>query len=149
MENYIKERRTNILEKKSVKTAKAALKLAISSRKEEEELKKNYKENTEILTAAVDFGGEFNKSVTEIIENTVIAAKREHLIEESHLHQGAVAGAVHDAISQVMPRAIGLNVGGKIGIARSKEDICVAVFFGVGMMNLNEVAVGLSHRSII
>lgn len=137
------------MEKKSVKTAKAALKLAISTRDEEENLKRYFKNKKNIATAAVDFGGEFNKSVTEIIENTVIAAKRENLIKDTHLHQGAVAGAVHDAISQVMPRAVGLNVGGKIGIARSKENIGVAIFFGVGMMNLNEVAVGLSHRSII
>jgi hypothetical protein len=44
---------------------------------------------------------------------------------------------------------MGLNVGGKIGVARSGEHIVVAVFFGVGMFNLNVVTVGLSHRSLL
>ena len=133
--------------KKSVVVAKAALKMVISSREEEKELKSQFKDKN-VLTAAVDFGGEFNKSIKKIIENTVIAAKRENLIEDSHVHQGAVAGAAHDAISQVSNSANGLNIGGKIGIARSGEHIVVSVFFGVGMLNLNEVAVGLSHRTI-
>ncbi len=133
--------------KNSVKTAKAALKLAISTREEEKELKNKLKEKN-ISAAAVDFGGKFDKSIKDIIENAVIAARRENLIEETHAHQGAVAGAAHDAISQVLSRSSGLSVGGKIGLARNKEHIVVAVFFSVGMLNLNEIAVGLSHRSI-
>jgi len=43
---------------------------------------------------------------------------------------------------------VGLNIGGKIGIARKDDHLVVAIFFGVGMLNLNEVAVGLSHRTI-
>ncbi len=135
------------MRKTSTDTAKTAIKLAISTRSEEEKLKGFYRKEG-MKTAAVDFGGEFNKSVTSIIERTVVAAKRENLIRDSHVHQGAVAGAVHDALSQVMPRAVGLNVGGKIGIATSGEHLVVAVFFEVGMLNLNEVAVGLGHRSI-
>ena len=115
---------------------------------EEKELKKKFAVD-DIKTAAVDFGGEFNKSVPEIIERAVIAAKRENIIDESHVAQGAVAGAAHDAVAQIMPRTMGLNVGGKIGVARSGEHIVVSVFFGVGMFNLNEVTVGLSHRSLI
>ena len=133
--------------KKSVIVSKAALKMAISDREEERKLKNTYKKDG-ILTAAVDFGGEFNKSIKKMIENAVIAAKRENLIEESHVHQGAVAGAAHDAITQISSSANGLNIGGKIAIARSGEHIVVAVFFGVGMLNLNEVTVGLSHRTI-
>ncbi len=133
--------------KNSLETAKAALELAISTRQEEKKYKKEYLEKG-IKTAAVDFGGEFNQSITTIIERTVVASKRENLIEDSHVHQGAVSGAAHDALSQIMPRAFGLNVGGKIGIARSGEHIAVAAFFGVGMLNLNEVTVGMSHRSI-
>lgn len=136
------------MEHNSLETAKAAVKMAISTRSEENELKKTFSEE-DIQTAAVDFGGEFNKSVPEIIERAVIAAKRENIIDESHVAQGAVAGAAHDALSQIMPRTMGLNVGGKIGVARSGEHIVVSVFFGVGMFNLNEVAVGLSHRSLI
>ena len=41
-----------------------------------------------------------------------------------------------------------MNVGGKIGLARYDEHLCVALFFGVGILNLNEVAVALAHRSL-
>ncbi|HHX22998.1 MAG TPA: hut operon positive regulator HutP, partial [Thermoanaerobacterales bacterium] len=44
--------------------------------------------------------------------------------------------------------AIGFNVGGKIGIARCGEHLSVAMFFAVGFVNLNEVVVGLGHRSL-
>jgi hypothetical protein len=135
------------LSNSSIDTARAAIKLAISDREEEKRLKKLYLEKG-IFTGAVDFGGSFNNSITSIIENTVVAARKENIIKSSHVHQGAVAGAVHDAIKQVMSHANGLNVGGKIGIARSGEHLVVTVFFGVGMLNLNEVAIGLSHRSI-
>jgi len=131
----------------SIDTARAAIKMAISNRDEEKKLKKQYSEKG-ISTGAVDFGGNFNNSIVNIIENTVVASKKENIIKNSHMHQGAVAGAVHDAIKQVMAHANGLNVGGKIGIARSGEHLVVTVFFGVGMLNLNEVAIGLSHRSI-
>ena len=47
-----------------------------------------------------------------------------------------------------MTKAIGLNVGGKIGIARSGNNIAVAIFFGIGLLHLNEVAIGLGHRAI-
>lgn len=132
----------------SLETAKAAIKMSISSRSEEKKLKKDFALDN-IAAAAVDFGGEFNKSVPEIIERAVIAAKREKIIDNSHVAQGAVAGAAHDALAQIMSRTMGLNVGGKIGVARSGEHIVVAIFFGVGMFNLNEVTVGLSHRSLL
>ncbi len=134
-------------EKSSTETAKAAIKLAISSRIEEKELKRQYQKEG-ILAAAVDFGGEFNKSVTSMIERAVVAATREGIIKETHVQQGAVAGAAHEALSQLMSRAVGLNIGGKIGLARSGEHLVVAVFFEIGMLNLNEIALGLGHRSI-
>src|SRR6056297_2656516 len=114
---------------KSLVVAKAALRLAISDRKKENELKEEYLKE-------------------KIIENAVIAARRENLINETHTNQGAVAGATHEALKQIMSSAVGLNIGGKIGIARKGDHLVVAIFFGVGMLNLNEVAVGLSHRTI-
>ena len=45
-------------------------------------------------------------------------------------------------------KAIGLSVGGKIGIARSGNNVAVAVFFGIGLLQFNEVAIGLGHRAI-
>lgn len=49
---------------------------------------------------------------------------------------------------QIMNKALGLNIGGKIAIARCGEHISVAVFFGIGLLHLNEMAVGLGHRVI-
>ena len=45
-----------------------------------------------------------------------------------------------------MSKAIGLNVGGKIGIARYKDHVAVSLYFGIGLLHLNEVAIGLGHR---
>ena len=61
---------------------------------------------------------------------------------------GAVAGAAHEALEQVKIKAFGFNVGGKIGIARAGEHLCVAIYMGVGVLNLNELCVGLAHRSL-
>jgi hypothetical protein len=47
-----------------------------------------------------------------------------------------------------MPKALGLNVGGKIGIARYRNHVSVYIFFGIGLLHLNEVAIGLGHRVV-
>ena len=57
-----------------------------------------------------------------------------------------MVGAMESAIEQVKPMAIGMNVGGKIGIARWNEHLCVAIFVGVGVLHFNEVTVGMAHR---
>lgn len=101
-----------------------------------------------IHTAAVDYGGEFVTSIMKMVERTVVAAKREGLVGDTHLDEGAVMGAAREALSQVSVKALGLNVGGKIGIARCGEHVSVAVFFGVGLVHLNEVCVGMGHRAI-
>ena len=44
--------------------------------------------------------------------------------------------------------ALGLSVGGKIGVARQGEHVAVAVFFGIGLVHLNEVCIGMGHRAI-
>ncbi len=127
--------------------ARAAVMMALSrSREEEKGLKAEMQ--PEISCAAVDCGGEFITSVTRIVERAVVAAKREGLIAESHLEEGGVAGATHEALTQIVNKAIGLNIGGKIGIARSGDHIVVAVFFGIGLLHLNEVAIALGHRVV-
>lgn len=127
---------------------KAAIMITLTGdREEEKELKKKLLSNG-IKTAAVDYGGEFINSIMKIVERAVVSAKREGVIEESHIHEGAVAGAAREALSQVMPKALGLNVGGKIGVARCGDHISVAVFFGIGLLHLNEVAIGTGHRVI-
>ncbi|MDL2280765.1 HutP family protein [Selenomonadales bacterium OttesenSCG-928-I06] len=132
----------------SIDIGRAALRMAItSSRQEEEVISKEYlKEN--VITAAVDFGGDFTSSIRKIIERTVVAAQRQNLVPTSHIGEGAVAGAAKSAIEQIFAKAAGFNVGGKIGIARQGEHICVALYFGVGLLHLNEVTVGIGHRSI-
>ena len=128
--------------------ARAAITMSMSrSREEETQLKKTLLlEN--IASAAVDFGGEFVPSITRIIERTVIAAKREGIINESHLEEGGVAGAAREAINQITTKALGMNVGGKIGIGRHKDHVAVAVYFGIGLGHLDEICIGLGHRAI-
>lgn len=128
--------------------AAAAVKISLTSdRNDEKSLKQDYLKKG-IHTAAVDYGGEFLSSVTRIVERAVVSAKREGVIIESHAEEGAVAGATHEALSQIVNKAVGLNVGGKIGIARYKEHVCVAIFLGIGLLHLNEVAIGLGHRVV-
>lgn len=132
----------------SRKVARVAIEMALTdSREQEKEYKQQFLKEG-IKTAAVDYGGDFISSVNKIIERAVVAAKREGVIREVHADEGAVAGATREALSQVMPKAIGFNVGGKIGVARKDDHISVAVFFGVGLLHLDEVAVGLGHRAV-
>ena len=84
----------------------------------------------------------------KIVERAVVAAKREGVIKDAHADEGAVAGAAREAIAQIMPKALGLNVGGKIGVARHKDHVSVAIFLGIGLLHLDEVAIGLGHRAV-
>ena len=132
----------------SVDVGRAALKIAVTASREEENEIKQKLANKEIQATAVDFGGEFVNSIVKIIERAVVAAQRQGIVPENHIGAGAVAGAASAALEQVKMKAIGFNVGGKIGIARYGEHLCVAIYMGVGVLNLNELCVGLAHRSI-
>lgn len=132
----------------SRKVARVAIEMAMTETREQEKEYKARFYNEGIRTAAVDYGGDFISSVNRIIERAVVAAKREGVIKEVHADEGAVAGATREALSMIMPKAVGLNVGGKIGIARQADHISVAVFFGVGLLHLDEVAIGLGHRAV-
>jgi hypothetical protein len=131
----------------STDVAKISVKLAISSREEEENLTSEFKSKG-ILTVAVDIGGNINNSIPKIIERALVASKRTGVIYDCHVHDGAVAGACRDALMQIAGRANGLNVGGKIGIARSGEHLSVCIFMSIGLLHLNEVVIGIGHRSI-
>lgn len=132
----------------SKEVAACAIQMAMTSSRETEQIFKEECKEKDVLVAAADFGGEFITSVNKLIERTVVAARREGLICGNHSDEGAVAGAAREAVSQIMSKAIGLNVGGKIGIARSGEHICVCMFFGIGLLHLNEMAIGLGHRAL-
>lgn len=129
-------------------TASAAIRAALTVDREEERQMAAAYRTQGVRVAAADFGGEFISSISKIIERSVVAAKREGLIESTHAEEGAIAGAAREAVSQIMNKAIGLNVGGKIGIARFEDHIGVCVYFGIGLLHLNEIAIGLGHRVI-
>ena len=128
--------------------AKAAIEVAVTgSRAEEQEVREKLTAK-DIKTAAIDFGDEFSSSIVKILERAVVAAKREGVIEDTHSEVGAVVGAAHEAITQIMNKAIGLNLGGKIAVARHGNHLSVCVFFSVGLLNLNDVVIGLAHRAL-
>lgn len=128
--------------------ARAALRLALSpSRTEEQALKEELK-RAGVTGAAADIGGPFLTSVPLAVERAIVSAKREGVIRDEHVHIGAVAGAAREALAQVAGRATGFDVGGKIAVARSDESLAVAVFFAVGLIHLDDVAVGIAHRVV-
>lgn len=131
----------------SREVARAAILLSMTASREEEAALKEKLLAQEIHGVAADYGGEFVQSVMKIVERAVVAAKREHVIGETHHEEGAVAGRP-EALSQVTTKALGLSVGGKIGVARQGEHVAVAVFFGIGLVHLNEVCIGMGHRAI-
>ena len=109
----------------SREVCKAAIQIALTdSREEEIEMKAKNKENG-ILSVAVDFGSDFGSAVPKVLERAVVAAKRENVISSTHAEEGAVAGAAHEAIQQIVDKCVGLNLGGKIGIARHGSHICL------------------------
>jgi len=132
----------------SVDVARAAVEMALSRTREEEATLKETLKRAGIRATAVDIGGDFIGIIRLAVERTMVAAKREGIIRDVHTDEGAVAGATREAMSQITPKALGLNAGGKIGISRKDEHIIVAVFLGVGLVHLNEVAIGLGHRAI-
>ncbi len=128
--------------------ARAAITLAMTTSREDESNQKNRLSAQGIKSAASDFGGDFVTSVMKIIERAVVIARREGIIGEKAHEEGAVAGAAHDAVTQITDKAMGLNVGGKIGVARVDGHVAVALFFTVGLVHLNEVCVGMGHRAV-
>jgi len=135
------------MENTSVEVAKLAMKMAISTREEEERLKIELKKQG-ILVTAVNIGGNINDSTSKILERALVASKRNGVIREEHLHEGGIIGATRDALMQVWNRSSGQNVGGKVGIARKGEHVSVCIFLSVGLLHLDEVVIGMGHRAI-
>ncbi len=135
-------------EKGSRDVAQAAVRMSATSTREEESLLKSSLVSSDINVGAIDFGGDYVSSINKIIDRAVFLAKREKIIGDTHEEEGSVAGAAHEAVIQIMQKAMGMNIGGKIAVARSGEHVAVAVFFGIGMLHLNEVAIGLGQRAI-
>ncbi|NLX76979.1 MAG: hut operon positive regulator HutP [Clostridiaceae bacterium] len=127
---------------------KAAICMALTDTRDEERVLKQQYNEKGIKCCAVDYGGDFISSIVKIIERAVVSAKREGVIRESHAEEGAVAGATREALNQITGKAIGLNIGGKIGVARYRDHVAVCVFFGVGLLHLNEISIGVGHRVV-
>ena len=137
-----------MLETGSREVAKCAISMAMTASRDDEKFLKEEFRNREIRAAAVDYGGEAITCMKTIVERAVVAAKRELIIKDCHAEEGAIAGATREAMAQIITKAIGLNIGGKVGVARKGDHVSVAVFFSIGLIHLDEVAVGLSHRAI-
>lgn len=126
--------------------ARAAIRMALSeNRSDENELREKLAKSG-IRAVAVNFGGKFLDIIPKIYESAIVAAQRQHVISDTHVGDGSVVGAMESAIEQIKLMAMGMNVGGKIGIARWKEHLCVAVFVEVGVLHFNEVTLGMAHR---
>lgn len=132
----------------SIQVSRAAIRIALTATREEEHAIKQELASQGIRAAAADYGGDFLNLLKKGVERAVVVAVREGLVPDTEAHQGVVAGAAHEAISQVLSKALGLSVGGKIGVARQGSDISVAIFLSVGLLHLNEVAIGVGHRAI-
>lgn len=131
-----------------LEAAKAAIRLAMSSdRGEEKSLIEEFRKKG-IHSVGVDIGGNLIDSIPKIIERAVVASRRAGVTKECLAHDGAVAGATREAIVQVHPKANGLNVGGKLSVARLGGHLSVCIFVNVGILHLNEVVVGMGHRSV-
>jgi len=138
----------NDMNTSSMVISKAAILVAMTSSRDEEQIRIDELKQQGIKAVAIDIGGNLLESIPKVIERSIVASRRTHVIVENHLSDGAVAGAAREAIMQVAAKASGLNVGGKIGIARSGEHLSVCIFMSIGLLHLNEVAIGLAHRSI-
>lgn len=135
------------MKNESTDVAKLAIRLAMSTREEEGQIKEDalragYK------AAAVDIGGKLPDITTKVLERTLVVAKKNGIIRDIHVHDGAVAGATREAFAQVSDKAYGLSAGGKIGIARRGEHLSVAIFMSIGLLHLNDIVIGLGHRSL-
>ncbi len=137
-----------VMEMGSREVCKAAVEIAVTDTRDEETHLKEKNLSRGIRSVAIDFGSEFQTAVPKILERAVVAAKRENVIGSTHSEEGAVAGAAHEALQQIVNKCVGLNLGGKIGIARCGAHISVCVFFEIGLLNLNDVAIGMGHRVV-
>jgi hypothetical protein len=133
---------------KSTDVAKLAIRLAMSTRDEEKQLKEEALKHG-FKAAAVDIGGKLPDITTKVLERTLVASKKNGIIRDIHIHDGAVAGATREAFAQISDKAYGLSAGGKIGIARSGEHLSVAIFMSIGLLHLNDIVIGIGHRAIM
>ncbi|MCL2111436.1 MAG: HutP family protein [Clostridiales bacterium] len=132
----------------SVDVARAVVRLAVTSSRESEEKYVASLVEAGVKAVAVDIGGDITTSIHTVIERAIIASRKAGLTKENHVQDGAIAGAAREAVAQIATKAIGLNGGGKIAIVRSGEHLSVCIFMSIGLLHLNDVVIGLGHRSV-
>lgn len=131
----------------SLDIPKEAVRLALTTREEEKELIGKI-QSMGGHAAAADIGGNISISISKILERALVASKRAGLIPEEYAAEGAVMGATRDALMQILERSNNFNVGGKIGLVRMGEDIAVCIYVSIGLLHLNEFAIGIGHRTL-
>lgn len=132
----------------SISVGRSAIRMALTENREEENQMREFLAAQGINSVAVDFGGEFLPMMRKIIERAVVAAQRQGLVPANHVGEGAIAGAAKSALDEIAAKAVGFNVGGKIGIARHGEHLTVAIYCSIGLLNLNQATVAMAHRSL-
>jgi hypothetical protein len=132
----------------SLDIARAAIQLAVTPTREAEEKYIAKLAANEIRAVAVDVGGDVVQSIHVIVERAIIASRKAGVTKENHVQDGGIAGAAREAVAQIAEKAIGLNGGGKIAVCRHREHLSVCVFMSIGLLHLNDVVIGLGHRSI-
>ena len=132
----------------SVDVARAAIRLAVTPSRESEEKYIASLAESGVKAVAVDIGGDITASIHVVIERAIIASRKSGLTKENHVQDGAIAGAAREAVAQIAEKAIGLNGGGKVAVARYGEHLSVCVFMSIGLLYLNDVVIGLGHRSV-
>lgn len=126
---------------------RVAIEMAITESFEDEKKLKEKFSKKGIKSGAVNIGGNVIHSIPKVFESALLCAKRNELIPDgSHVCDGAVIGATREALNQILTKAIGLDAGGKIGIARWEEHVAVCIFVSVGLIHLDEITIGLGHR---
>ncbi|MBQ3461668.1 MAG: hut operon positive regulator HutP, partial [Clostridia bacterium] len=91
----------------SKQVCKAAIEIALTETRDTENDKKNENMAMGIKSVAIDFGSDFFTAVPKILERAVVAAKREGVINATHAEEGAVAGAAHEALQQIVDKCVG------------------------------------------
>jgi len=132
----------------SIDVARAAVRLALTPSREAEEKYIASLAEAGVKSAAVDVGGDITATIHVVIERAILASRKAGITKENHVQDGAIAGAAREAVSQIAEKAIGLNGGGKIAIARHGEHLSVCIFMSIGLLHLNDVVIGLGHRSL-
>lgn len=130
----------------SLDVPREAVRLSLTTREEEIELIRKI-EAMGGRAAAVNIGGNVTTSLPKIMESALVASRRAGLIHQDYASEGAVMGATRDALFQIMERSNNLNVGGKIGLIRLGSDIAVCIYVSIGLLHLNEFAIGIGHRT--